>query len=323
MHYSGTDVAFGNSSEAGFLFDIHMKFTDPLAQNALSLYASRNIDEYMIAGLSYTNTEYFINYFLSSYAVVGRPEVLNAADANRDYGITANAAFNFYRTGYMRADLQASYYEDYLSHTRKPLSVALFLTKKEQFGVSLYPNLLLQGSLYGVNERGDSIYGAKAAFSKEIGDELYVGAQAQYSKSDASNAVNERGVAVVKYQMPQFGSLDPSTILMPSLKYSSVYVQDAFTYGADINQVFNASAYFFTFPVSLRREALSLEYDAYEFKSFSSSKKLNAAAYRAGMTLDTLWFNKLLLPIEIAYIYSPDKRISQEQSVQINLGMVF
>jgi hypothetical protein len=323
MHYSGADVALGNSSEAGFLFNVSLNFTDPLAQNALSLYASRNIDEYTLAGLSYTNTQYFINYFLSSYAVLERPKNLNAADEKRDYGITANAAFNFYIAGYMRADLQASYYEDYQSNSRKPLSLELSFRDQELFGVSFYPSLSFQGGLYGVKERGDSIFGAKAAFSKEVGDELYIGAKAQYSKSDASNAVNDRGVKVVKYQLQQLSSLDPSTILMPSLKYSSAYAKDVLTYGAEINKVLNASAYYFTFPISLRREAFSLKYDAYQFGSFVSSTKVNAAAYTASMTLDTLWFNKLLLPIEFVYIYSRDTAVAEKQSFQINLGVTF
>jgi ethanolamine utilization protein EutA (predicted chaperonin) len=85
----------------------------------------------------------------------------------------------------------------------------------------------------------------------------------------------------------------------------------------------NASAYYFTFPISLRREAFSLKYDAYQFGSFVSSTKVNAAAYTASMTLDTLWFNKLLLPIEFVYIYSRDTAVAEKQSFQINLGVTF
>ncbi|WP_297442021.1 hypothetical protein [Sulfurimonas sp.] len=323
MHYSGANVSLGNDAKAGFLFDLSLNFTDPLAQNALSLYASRNIDRYLLAGVSYTNTQYFINYFLSSYAVLQGQENLNAVDENRDYGITANAAFNFYRAGYLRGDLQTSYYEDYQSKSRKPLSVELSLSKREQFGVSFYPNLFLQGALYGVKERSDSIYGAKAAFSREMADELYVGASAQYSKSDAPNAVNERGVKVVKYQVPQLLSSDPSSIAMPSLKYSAVYAQDALRYGVKLNKVLNYSAYYFTFPLSLRREALHLQYDAYSFGSFINTTKVKVDTYTASMTLDTLWFNKLLLPLEIKYIYSSDKVIAQEHSFSLNLGVTF
>ena len=60
--------------------------------NALSLFAQRNTDEYGMAGMSYINTQYFINYLLLAYGIYERPELPPGAveKDRRDYGLIGN-----------------------------------------------------------------------------------------------------------------------------------------------------------------------------------------------------------------------------------------
>ena len=326
MHYSGTNIAFGKDSEAGFVYNIDVIFADPLTQNALSAFILRNTDEYTLGGAAYANNQYFIQYDVTAYDVLDRPDNSTAVQDEREYGFIANAYLPFLSMGHYYATLRGSYYEDYESNSRKPLSAALDLFRGEQYGVSMYPNFLLYASPYVSSDRDDTTTGGEAAFQHDLPNEFYLGISGQYSSSDADSSVDSRGVKLTNNQFDKFQDSDPSTVLMPGLKETG-YFKRITKASLDLKKVFNLSSYSFQYPVSLRRESLYAVYNYYDVEPFTSStsgvENEQVNEFVAGITLDTYWLHRIPIPISMEYIYNDSDMLGEENTFRIYFGLVF
>lgn len=327
MNYSGTQFMIASDSEAGLTFDIQANFADPLNQNQLSAFVSRFVDEYTIGGMSYTNNQYFLQYSVSGYGVIDRPEANATApidDDERDYGVVATATLPFLKKGYFSASLAGSYYQDYESNSRTPLSLTLPIHRAEHFGKSMYINSLYSVTPYASSDRDDFTYGGSARFEHDLPWEFYIGLGAQYSKSDAEpenlDNSDSRGVKIT--QVAAFDA-DPTAIVMPGL-IDSVYAKSVLKANAEIRKVFNAAAYFFTFPMSLQRESIFAGYNYYALEDFNTPDEYTDIneAY-AGITFSTVLIHRLEIPISFKYIYNDNEAIAEEHSFRVNAGIEF
>ncbi len=328
MNYSGTNiVGIGSSTYAGFLYNINFNFADPLMQNSLSIFATHNSSDYTLLGANYKNTQYFLQYSISSYGVIDRPDA-NASvidDDERDFGLIVNAQIPFIQSGHYSASLIGSYYQDYESNSREPISLSLDMMRTEQYGVSMYPYSLYALKPYASIDREDNAYGVEATFSHNIAGEWYLSFNGQYSNSDAKNTnINDsRGIKITKTFIERYSDSDPTTLFMPSLRDTG-YVQSAFKGSASLQSVFNLSAYFFTFPISLRRESLYATYNYYGLEYFGDNETIDDVnEMQFGLVFDTLWMNKLAMPVTLEYIYNDNDTIAQESSFQFRLGFSF
>ncbi|MEJ2467520.1 MAG: hypothetical protein P8Y51_00340 [Campylobacterales bacterium] len=324
MHYSGTNIALGADSEAGLVFDLAVNFADPLTRNALSAYAVRNLDEYTLGGLRYANTEFFLNVDVSAYGVIDRPPLKAGVEDNRrDYGVIVQTALPFVRRGYDSATLRANYYQDYENNSREPVSAALDLMRSEQYGVSMFRNLLLFASPYAASDRGDTALGGEATFEYGLPYEFYLNLGGQYSHSDAASAADSHGIKVVRDQIATLAEGDPSTLVMPSLR-DTAYVKSAAKGTLGAKKVLNLSAYAFTFPVSLRREALFAAYSHYALESFGTALETQRANEAdAGIVLDTLWMNRLPVPITLHYLYNDNPLLAERHGIRLSIGLAY
>ena len=315
MHYNGSDVAMGVSVDNEFIGSLNINFADPLLQNSLSIYLLRDESSVSIAGAKYANSKYLLNYTFSAYGVVDKSDKQNI----RNSGIMASVELPLYRDGYYHVDIGASYYQDYDTLEREPLSAILSLSRVEQYGISMYNNYLNALDLYVVSERSDKIYGALYRYAHDIGKEFYFGIEAKYSFSDSSIGTESRGVKLsnTSYQI----DLDPSVITMPSLE-GLAYVKHAGYGEVNLAKVFNFSSYFFTFPLSLQRESLYLKYRYYDLEAFSS-KNFNASEITLGTTLSTVFLNSLEIPIGFEYIYNDANFIQNKSKFRVVLGYSF
>lgn len=324
MHYSGTDFAIGKDSEAGLVYNLRMNFADPLSMNSLSLFAGRNLDEYGLAGISYDNAQYFLNYRFTAYGVYERPDKPPGIvlQDERDYGLIANADILFLRTGYYYGSLGASYFEDYSSNSRKPLGASLTLGNAKQFGVSMDRNFVLQATGYSVEDRGDNAYGGKGIYKQGLPAEFFVSVQGQYSSSDSNTGASERGIKIAASQLAMLIDSDLSTIVMPGIKNNPSYAKEVSKIGGEIKKVFNFHAYYFTFPVSLRRQAFFIAYNRYQITGFNSNtSKVNEMSI--GVDLDTFWLNRLPIPVRMEYVYTDDDVIANTDIFRVQLGFQF
>ena len=104
---------------------------------------------------------------------------------------------------------------------------------------------------------------------------------------------------------------------------NKLYVQNATKITSQIKKVFNADAYFFTFPLSLRREALFGGYNYYRLKSFYETKYKEDREFKVGILFDTYLMNLLSLPITLEYRYNTNENITYSHNFSINAEFRF
>ncbi len=319
MHYSGTNFLFAYTGD-NILGKLDINFADPLSQNALSLNLSRDENNVSVTGLTYSNSKYLLEYVVSTYKVVDKSDYEDI----RESGVILGAILPFYKKGYNLATFALNYYQSYDATLREPLSFSINLSHSEAYGISMYYNYLNAGMLYGSKERDDLIYGGKYEFNHELGFASYIGFSVKYSKTNSDISALEaaqknRGVKItnISYQL----DMDPSTIYIPSLE-SSYYLESAGYIDVSLSKVFDFSSYWFTFPLSLQREALYLKYRTYNIKSFSGySETFNEIT--AGVTLSTIMLNKFVIPVSFEYIHNNANFIDEENSFKFILGTRF
>jgi hypothetical protein len=321
MHYSKTDFMLGyiNGASVG---ELSVEFGDTLAQNSANIFLKKDDLNITIVGVGYSNSQYLLNYTLMAYVVVDDDKRRDV----RNSGIIASAELPFYRAGYYYGALEASFYQDYSTLEREPLTISLNFSRSEQFGYSMYPNYLNAISLYGAKERDDNIYGFLYRFKHDLDYEFYISVDAKYSKTDADIGdaranIQNRGVKVSNTASTI--DMDPSVIDMPSISNIN-YLKKASYAGLSLSKVFNFSSYFFTFPLSLQRESLYIKYRYYELKRFDD-EKLNMDEITIGTTFETVLFNNLELPFSFEYIYNNDKStmVQNENSFRVLIGTDF
>ncbi len=240
----------------------------------------------------------------------------------RNSGIIANASIPFLQSGYYFGDIGASYFQDYTSNSRQPKGLNLTLANAKFFGVSNSANFFMSGTAYGAEDRGDKASGGVGLYQQGLPNEFFITARAQYSSSDAANSTDDRGIKIASSQAVIVEDSDLTTIIMPGIKTDPSYAKKVTKYGAQVKKVFNFSAYYFTFPISLRREALYLGYNRYEITDFASSK-IGVNESTIGLELDTMWLNNIAIPINLEYIYTDDKTIADSSVFRIQAGIIF
>ncbi|MEA1982575.1 MAG: hypothetical protein U9N39_03430, partial [Campylobacterota bacterium] len=219
MHYSGSDFFVG-SVDGSTIGSLNVNFGDPLSQNSANLFVNRNESNITIAGAGYSNSQYLLEYSLSAYSVVEK----SGREDTRDSGVIVNARLPFLQSGYYYGAFGLSYFQDFDTRLREPLSATFTLGHSEKYGVSMYSNSLNMLQLYGVLEREDKIVGAEYKLMHDLPLEFYISAGAKYSKTDSDTYVGTRGV---KLSSISFGvDMDPSVIDIPSIS-QSYYVKEA------------------------------------------------------------------------------------------------
>ena len=315
MHYSGSDFEIGASQTGGVTGSLNVKFGDTLSQNALNLFLNRDESNVTIAGLGYSNAQYLLKYSISAYGVVDNDERVDT----RDSGFIVGATLPLYQAGYYYAALSASYFQDYDTKERAPLSAMLSFGVYEQFGVSMYANYLNVLNLYALREREDVIVGGAYSFKHDLVDEFYLGLAAKYSKTNSDRSLGERGVKLSNISVSV--DKDPSSIDMPSLT-NTYYIKEA-SYGeVSLSKVINLSAYFFTFPLSLQREALYAKYRYYDLQDYAQNR-YSVNEETLGLTFSTVSFNSLSLPISVEYIHNDASFIEDTEMFRFLIGSSF
>ena len=314
MHYSALYPYAGYDSDAGVVFNVQALFADPLLQNTLGIYAERTYEKRTVAGLFYENDATLFEFGLQGYGVLEH----NETSPERYFGGVAYANLPLLRKGYLSSDVTLRYALEDMNATRQPLSLSFVIEQVEHFGKSMYNNLHNRLELYGVKDRNTTLYGGRYDFQHDLPWEFYVGAGAQYTMSDVEQGGEERGVRVRSYRE---GTLfaDPSTVVMPSLRETRYYKSAAMG-ELSLKKVINLKKYFFTFPLSLRRESLYTIYRYYELEAFSGLKE-SYNEVTAGLTLDILGFNKFAIPISFEYIYNDN--LPENERFRVLLGVSF
>ena len=315
MHYSGTDVTlYGYSSYDGIFGSVNAQFSDPLSQNSAELFVSRDLSLLTLAGASYSNSLSRLQYSLLAYGVADK----NGRDDVKDGGVIIGAMLPLYQAGYRYTSVSLNYYQDYETLSRSPLSASVMFLESKSYGKAMYSDFTNMLNGYYVYDRGDSVLGASHVLAYGFSNEFYLGTQAKYSWTNQNSGGFSRGVKITN--LPQTSS-DPSSITMPSLEGTS-FVKQTWYAEASLKKVFNLSAYFFTFPLSLQREALYTKYRHYNIKGFSG-KVYKANETTLGATAGSVFVNSFVFPMSLEYIKTDASFVQDKEKFRIVLGATF
>ena len=321
IHYSGTNFAIGQATNEAIVGSLNIAFGDPLTQNSANVFVGRDDSNVTIAGAGYENTQYILQYSISGYGVIDD----NDRNDTRSSGVIASAHLPFLQTGYYSGSLDASYFQDYDTAEREPLTGSLNMSISQNFGISMYSNFTDAFSVYGVKERDDLIVGGSYLLSHDLGREFYVSLGAKYSITDLN--MNNTGAQLdargVKVSSSGISDRDRSTIVMPTLDSGSSYWKEVGYAEGGISKVFNLSSYWFTFPLSLQRESLYAKYRYYDMKRFDATRE-NVSEISVGLRMDVVVLNNFPLPFSLEYYHNDNKNITDnEDQVKFILGASF
>jgi hypothetical protein len=309
LHYSALEHSFVYQDEGGVDFDVRAKFSDPLEQNTFSLFALRNSGEVDV-GVGYDNSRYRLNYGVSLYGVLDEDD-----NHTRDFGAYLYMRYPLYETKYRSIDAKLSYSLTSDKLTKAPLIASIFLKDKRVFGHSYYPNYLNALTISCGVDRGDEAYGGRYSYFREIEGEFYGGVALKYARSGVDSYANERGIEVDSYR--NFSD-DALSFEMPSLR-SDIHLKALFKGSVTLKKVFNFSKYFFSFPVSLRRESLYMTYNYYDAEFIESGNRAFNETI-VGIDFDLLYLNSFTTPLRIEYINNSDLKRSNNFRVLFEIG---
>ncbi len=322
MNYSGIDIQLGSGS-SGVVGSLNVNFGDPLTQNAADVFISRDESNVTIAGAGYQNTRYLLAYSISGYGVVDNDD----RNDTRDYGVIASAALPLYQAGYYRASTGASFFQDYDTLDREPLTLSLTFSEVEMFAHSIYANYSHALQAYGAQEREDSIFGAAYQFSHDLPYEFYFKVAAKYSQTNDDMTQQEatldtRGVKLTDIAMQE--DLDISAINMPSID-ESIYVKSAGYGEVGLAKVINLSSYWFTFPFSIQRESIYTKYRYYEVESFDAGlEKDEISEVMVGARFDVVVVNKMVLALSFDYYKNDNENYTKDEDLfKFTMGSTF
>ena len=319
LSYSAGNVLMAKNENGDSVYDISAVFADPLTYHALTLRAQRDEEQSVLLGVRYSNNQHFLLYGFESYYVakdgLEEYESLNT----RDYGVALDVKLPFLRTGFWSGALDAGFYQDYKHIDREPLSLNVSINRAQAFGHSFYYNELFSMNAYAIEDRGDQISGAALRASTSFPYETFAGIKAKYSDSNADVSQGGRRGVELNDAVSLQGK-DPSAFVMTSLK-GDVYASTVSFTEINASKVFNGSAYYFKFPLSLQREALSLAYRHYEIDGVLTSDtiKINQASVK--LSFDTVLMNILPVRFVLESVHNDSDLITNETQTTFGLEL--
>ncbi|MDC0664237.1 hypothetical protein [Marinobacter sp. SS21] len=331
LRYQGTDVMLSTAmatmrngeEESHWLYSISAQFADPLTQNRFSLFAVRDSDLSHLAGIGYSNSQYFVLAGVQAFGVVSEQlDNLEIPDQSRDFGLSAELRVPLLQSGYWYGEVGGFRYLDYRKREREPQGGQAVLRRQTRFGHSLYPNSRFELEAFGVDDRGDTVSGGGVQLATDFPWQLYGGVSGRYARSDVERAtqLDRRGVNLEN--SPQVLNNDPSILVIPGL-VDSTYAREAAYGEIQLTKVMNLDAYAFRFPLSLRREALSLRYRHVNVNGATRGGDVAFDQYGLGLTLDLVVFNIAPIQLTVEYVHSDATPMTDEDSVNAAIAFGF
>ena len=317
LDYASGNVFFSKNDDNESVYDVSAVFSDPLTYHELTFRAQRDEDQSVLLGARYSNNQHFLLYGIESYYVAKDGLEDYKFIDTRDYGVALDLKLPFLRTGFWHATLDAGYYQDYKNTDREPLSVNLAIDRAQIFGHSFYFNERLSVNAYGTEDRGDYLTGGAFNFSTSFAHEMFAGIKAKYSESDANVSRAQRRGVELNDSVTLLGK-DPGTFVIPSLK-ADVYAESVGFSEINISKVFNGSAYYFKFPLTLRREAISLAYRHYDIDGVVGQDQIQINQTSLKFSFDTVLMNLAPLRFVIESVYNDNEQITDESRTTLGI----
>ncbi len=309
LHYSALNQSFITTPN-GIDFDITANFTDPLSQNSIKLFTSK-FDKDVIAGVGYDSSAYRLNFGLSLFGVIDHDK----NESSRGFGSYLYLKYPLMQTLYKKMDLKLSYLLDDTYNEKEPLTLTLDYTNHHHFGHSMYLNAANDIALSVGLDRAEKAIGGRYHAATSVDGDYFAHVDLRAAYSDSKSAASKHGIKIVQYQNRFTDALN---FEMPSLQ-DDIYVRTLLNGAVSLYKVFDVDRYFFTFPISLRREALYTKYNYYKMELFDNSER-DFHEFTFGVKADMLYFNSLALPLGIEYIVNDNLKNANQFRVLFSLN---
>ena len=316
LEYSSLSPIFSYDSYYGVGVNAIASFVDPLFQNQLSLQGSHN-NERDIVATRYDNTAFRLNFGGDYYQVFKNKNYDNSN--KRDNGYDLYATFPWLEEGYWSISSTLAYTRAYNNIYRTPLTLSFDMLNKKQYGLSKYANELNALSLFISEDRDNKMYGATYNYKHDLPWQSYFGIGGSYLKSDTMDFGNEKGIELDNTFTFSYLQSDLATLNVPSFNIKT-YAQEVKMAELSLAKVFDGSLYFYSFPLSLQREALYAKQRRYEIE-FTNTVSRSYNETTVGAEFDLLFIHKLEIPLSLEWIYNKDIRDSNQ--VRLLFGVSF
>lgn len=286
LKYSSLYPLYSYDSENGSFINLNAIFTDALSFNQFNLIYLKDYDD-RYYGFKYLNERYFpisFSYLKSKKAIV--------TDKTRRYFADIKIDIPFKKGNHQLKGIVHKYF-DTDNKNKEPLIYGIKYNYKLRYPLAFGDKKSFQLAIYQKNDRKDIINYAEAIPSFGIFKRTYLGFDFKYIKKDNNILGDSRGIKTVtnEYELLE----DETNILIQSLK-SDYYIDKIYKYSINISQGFNYKKYFTVFPISIHKEKIGFLKNRFEIDNII----INENQYI--LTLDTLFFHKLNLPVELKYI---------------------
>lgn len=321
LSYTSGNLFFGKTEDEETVYDLSAHFTDPLAYHDIYIRAQKDEDQSQLIGFGYSNNQHAILFGFETYYVHSN-ELQDTFNVDiRDYGYGIDFKFPFLQTGYWSGQLQAGFFQDYTYSEKEPTTLNLNISRAQKFGHSFFFNELFALGLNATEDRGDVISGASIQYTTDFPSEIYAGFKGRISSSDQDADAAQRKGVELSDSIFFFGT-DQTGFYMPSLKDDVFADQVAFS-EVNISKVFNGSAYYFKFPLSLRREALTLAYRNYTVDGVSGiagvdDVTINQASVK--LSLEASIMNTFVVNLILEAVHNDSDELTESDLVSFSMG---
>ncbi|WP_396588309.1 hypothetical protein [Bermanella sp. R86510] len=317
---SGTLFRYENSN-GDTRFDANILFSDPLTYNQFAIQANKDADQTTRLALRYSNNQHALLYGAQTYYVVenGFADIAPNLDT-RDYGIALDTKFPFLRSGFWYGSAELGYFQDYISFEREPLTLNMQINYQQQYGYSYFANKQASLTLANTKDRNTHVHSLEFKLWRELGGQFYTGIAGKHSQSSGRIDLITKGVQLETSE--GFIGTDKTGFTIPSLNNDTI-AESVSKAELSLAKVFNASAYYFKFPISLRRQALRLNYRYFDIKDTYISRvyspRVRFAQLEASLDFDTTILNKIPLTVRLSVTQNEDNPLTQNTNSQLQI----
>jgi hypothetical protein len=307
LAYVGLRSRSSWSASSGYALSLSAHWSDPLWWNALA-FSMRYTRDRTLLSAEYQNKAHAIAYGGSITRVIKHAGGDNAD--YRDWGYSAYLKWPFLARGYWRGSMRLSYDKLYDEPQRQPWTASIEIVRRQQFGVSKYPNSLHTFSAFGARDRGTTMWGGSYRWIHQLADQTFASARGQYLRADAANQREHRGIKVGDISSAQ---TDRAMLTIPTLDQTE-YVRKAAMFEAGLYRVFETGWYSYRWPLSFMRYALYGKQRWYAL-TLSNGKTDRIRESIAGIEADLLLQHRYVVPFNIELQYNGEAK--QKRRVRI------
>ena len=305
LQFSMLYPTYTYDSTNGSSYTLDAIFLDPVMFNMLQIYSHKTTSD-TISGLSYTNERY-IPFGIDIHHISNNPNTTASKTAGsiKIYGPLVKKGFHLLET-------ELKYYIDDDNKKKKPIIFNLDYKYSHNYSVAFDYDKLYNIKTIIKQDRDKYTYGLKASLKKDIYSQLYANINLIALDSNIKTTLQQQGIKIITNTQD---TLQDSTNVLIQGCDNDFYTKKLTSYSAQLKQVFDFHSYFDIFPISLRRESFAIGYDNFRADDTTITQ------HTATLTLDTLWFHKFALPIDIKYIKNNISK--DDEKYLITIGATF